>query len=451
MNTTGEPVFDGALKVALAVALEQSPFLKVFPDDAGARDAAADAASTLNERVTRTIAREIAQREQLKALVAGSIGEPRQPLRARARSDQRRDRRRHGAGAGRGAAQGRCLTALGKAAKNLREKLGESLASVQRFDVPLPRATTASLEALHAYSLALDQGREVAAPRGDSAPEAGDRARSRISRWRRRCSRASTPTPAARRKRRRSRAGVRAARSGQRARAVLHLVALLPRRGAGLGQGARRWRTSWTATYPREAFAFNSLGLASAAFGQHDEAVRAFREAIRLDPRFVPPHGNLAGSLIASRPVRRSEGGPARRGRAGRRLHQPAADVALAGVSRRRSHGPGPRARSAFERADSGCWAAMWEARASRVRRTVGGGARALPARHPDGDARRLPRARRRSGRWKTPKPTRSPASAPTRGARSPAALALEPRQLHARAGEPGARAVRTAPRSRSG
>src|SRR5688500_11249131 len=56
---------------------------------------------------------------------------------------------------------------------------------------------------------------------------------------------------------------------------------------------------SWTRTYPREAFAFNSYGLASAAFGQHEQAVEAFREAIRLDDRFVPPYGNLAGSLIA--------------------------------------------------------------------------------------------------------------------------------------------------------
>ena len=56
---------------------------------------------------------------------------------------------------------------------------------------------------------------------------------------------------------------------------------------------------SWTATYPREAFAFNSLGLASAAFGQHERAVGAFREAVALDPQFIPPHGNLVGSLIA--------------------------------------------------------------------------------------------------------------------------------------------------------
>ncbi len=57
--------------------------------------------------------------------------------------------------------------------------------------------------------------------------------------------------------------------------------------------------TAWTKTYPREAFAFNSLGMASAAFGQHEQAIAAFREAMRLEPAFVPPRGNLAGSLIA--------------------------------------------------------------------------------------------------------------------------------------------------------
>jgi tetratricopeptide (TPR) repeat protein len=56
---------------------------------------------------------------------------------------------------------------------------------------------------------------------------------------------------------------------------------------------------SWTTTYPREAFAFNSLGIAAGAFGQHERAVNAFREAMRLDPQFVPPYGNIAGSLIA--------------------------------------------------------------------------------------------------------------------------------------------------------
>ena len=71
-NATGEPVFDGTLKVALAVALEQSPFLKVFPDER-ARETLRLMQRSPDERITRSVAREIAQREQLKALLAGSI------------------------------------------------------------------------------------------------------------------------------------------------------------------------------------------------------------------------------------------------------------------------------------------------------------------------------------------------------------------------------------------
>ena len=64
-NTTGDPVFDGALKVALAVAVEQSPFLKVFPDER-VRDTLRLMKRPPDEPITRAIAREIAQREQLQ-------------------------------------------------------------------------------------------------------------------------------------------------------------------------------------------------------------------------------------------------------------------------------------------------------------------------------------------------------------------------------------------------
>jgi tetratricopeptide (TPR) repeat protein len=56
---------------------------------------------------------------------------------------------------------------------------------------------------------------------------------------------------------------------------------------------------SWTATYPREAFAFNSLGVAFLRLGQFTQSVTPFREAIRLDPKFVPPYGNLSAALLA--------------------------------------------------------------------------------------------------------------------------------------------------------
>ena len=71
-NRTGEPLFDGALKVALAVALEQSPFLTIYPE-ARARETLRLMQRSPDEPVTRSIAREIAQRERLKALLAGSI------------------------------------------------------------------------------------------------------------------------------------------------------------------------------------------------------------------------------------------------------------------------------------------------------------------------------------------------------------------------------------------
>src|SRR5262249_44823809 len=161
VNHTNEPVFDGTLKVALAVALEQSAFLKVFPDD-GVRETLRLMARSPSERVTRQLARDIARREQLKALVAGSIGKlgshyvlALEAVNAQSGDVMAREQVE-------AASAEEVLTVLGQATSRLREKLGESLASIQRFDVPLPRATTGSPEALHAYALALGDGRIVA-------------------------------------------------------------------------------------------------------------------------------------------------------------------------------------------------------------------------------------------------------------------------------------------------
>jgi tetratricopeptide (TPR) repeat protein/tRNA A-37 threonylcarbamoyl transferase component Bud32 len=297
MNTTGEPVFDGALKVALAVALEQSPFLRVFPDDR-VRETLRLMQRADDVRVTRAIAREIAQREQLKALVAGSIGSlgshyvvALEAINADTGDVMAREQVEV-------SAKEQVLTSLGTATSRLREKLGESLASIQKFDAPLPRATTSSLEALHAYALALDQGRVNL--RREAIPH---------------LQRAIELDP--------SFAMAQALLSGIYANTGQHTEApAFSRRAFELRDrvsererffiswryyvdAAQAWdkalelAQAWTTTYPREAFALNSLGIASGTFGQLEQAVRAFQEAIRLDPRFVPPHGNLVGSLIA--------------------------------------------------------------------------------------------------------------------------------------------------------
>ena len=296
-NTTGEPVFDGALKVALAVALEQSPFLRVFPDDR-VRQTLRLMERAPDHPLTRVVAREVARREDLKALVAGSIASlgshyvlALEAISADTGDVMAREQVEV-------SSKEEVLSQLGAATSRLREKLGESLAIIKRFDVPLPQATTASLEALQAFGLALDQGRMN--PRTEAIPHL-ERAIELDPNFAMAQALMS---------------GVHAnnGRSGQ-APAYSRKAFELRDRVSERERFFISWRyfldaeqswdraldlaTSWTRTYPREAFAFNSLGLAYSAFGQHEQAVAAFREAIRLDPQFVPPHGNLAGSLIA--------------------------------------------------------------------------------------------------------------------------------------------------------
>jgi eukaryotic-like serine/threonine-protein kinase len=297
VNNTGEPVFDGTLKVALAVALEQSTFLKVFPDDS-VRETLGLMQRSPDERVTRQLAREIARREQLKALVAGSIGKlgnnyviALEAVNAGSGDVVAREQVEVA-----GAEQ--VLTALGGATSRLREKLGESLASIKSFDAPLPNATTASLEALHAYALALSDGRIVA--RLDAIPHLQRAidldpdfamAHALLAAVYRNTGRSTEAAPES------QRAFDLRDRVSERERYFISWRYYVDT--AQAWDKALELSTSWTKTYPREAFAFNSLGLASASFGQHDRAVDAFREAMRLDPRFIPPYGNIAGSLTA--------------------------------------------------------------------------------------------------------------------------------------------------------
>ncbi|MEQ1757693.1 MAG: protein kinase [Vicinamibacterales bacterium] len=296
-NTTGEPVFDGTLKVALAVALEQSPFLKVFPDDA--------ISETLrlmerqpDEKVTRSLARDIALREQLKALVSGSIG----PLGSHyvialeavnAESGDIMAREQVEA-----TSKEQVLTALGGATAKLREKLGESLPSIQKFDAPLARATTSSLEALHAYSLALDDGRVVmrveAIPHLKRAVEIDPEfalAHALLSGIYANTGQVEEAPPHARR------AYELRDRVSERERYFISWRYFLDAEQSW--DKALPLASAWTDAYPRESFAFNSLGIAAGAFGQRERAVAALRQAIRLDPRFIPPHRNLAANLIA--------------------------------------------------------------------------------------------------------------------------------------------------------
>jgi serine/threonine protein kinase/tetratricopeptide (TPR) repeat protein len=162
-NTTGDPVFDGTLKQALTVDLEQSPFLSVVPTSR-VQQTLGFMGRKPDERLTTDLARDLCQRVGSKAMLSGSIaslgssyvvtlnaincqtGDSLAQEQAQAESKEK------------------VLAALGGAVSKMRGKLGESLASVQKFDVPIEQVTTSSLEALKAFALGnaeFDQGREL--------------------------------------------------------------------------------------------------------------------------------------------------------------------------------------------------------------------------------------------------------------------------------------------------
>jgi eukaryotic-like serine/threonine-protein kinase len=153
VNTTGDPVFDGTLKQALAVQLEQSPYLNIVPDQT-IRKALQFMGRPADERVTGNVAREICEREHIKAMLSGSIATlgSQYVVALDATNCATGDSlaREQVTAASKEAV----LPAVGKAASSLRGKLGESLASIQKFDTPVTEATTSSLEALKAYTAA---------------------------------------------------------------------------------------------------------------------------------------------------------------------------------------------------------------------------------------------------------------------------------------------------------
>ena len=155
VNDTGDVVFDGTLKQVLTVQLAQSPFLNIFGDQR-VRDALRFLGRSPDERVTRDLAREICQRQGLKAFLAGSISGvgSHYVMTVEAINAQTGDALAREQVEAESKEQ--VIKKLGDVATRLRKELGESLASIQKFDAPIEQATTSSLEAFKAYSIGLE-------------------------------------------------------------------------------------------------------------------------------------------------------------------------------------------------------------------------------------------------------------------------------------------------------
>jgi eukaryotic-like serine/threonine-protein kinase len=150
-NKTGDPVFDDTLKEALAVQLEQTPFLSNLSDQ--------KINATLRlmnrkpgDRITKEMAEEICQRTNSKAVIAGSIASLGSSYLIRLQAINCTTGDSLGSAEAEAESREKVIQKLGELANTLRGKLGESLASLQEHNKPIEEATTSSLDALHAFS-----------------------------------------------------------------------------------------------------------------------------------------------------------------------------------------------------------------------------------------------------------------------------------------------------------
>jgi eukaryotic-like serine/threonine-protein kinase len=151
VNTTGDPVFDGTLRQGLEVQLEQSPFLALLSEE--------HIQQTLklmerlpNARLSPDIAREVCQRTSSAAVLNGSIAQIGSEYTLILKAINCANGESLASAEAQANDKNHVLEALGKAASEIRSKLGESLNTVQKFDTPVAQASTSSLEALQAYS-----------------------------------------------------------------------------------------------------------------------------------------------------------------------------------------------------------------------------------------------------------------------------------------------------------
>ena len=294
-NKTGEDVFDRTLRQGLAVQLQQSPFLDIFPET---RTRATLQLMSLSpdERVTRERAREICQRQGLKAFIAGAIVkfERNYSITLEALNGQTGDQ----LALVQVEAEGKddVLKALSRAAKELREQLGEELSSIQKFDAKL-EVTTSSLEALKEYALGRsEQDRGQFFKAIEFYKHATDLDPNFATAWLGLgLQYANTSQPAlAADCLSKAFALTNRVSEDERARITYFYYQIV----TGELEKAIEAQQAYVRNYPRESRGPGNLGNLYSITGQYEKAVAATTEAQRLNPNTTIWPGNLAEALI---------------------------------------------------------------------------------------------------------------------------------------------------------
>jgi serine/threonine protein kinase/tetratricopeptide (TPR) repeat protein len=296
-NSTGDPVFDDTLKTALSVSLNQSPFLNVLSEN--------KVAATLKSmtrppdtKLTPDVARELCQRAGSKAYIAGTIASlgSQYVLALKVVNCQSGDTLVQEQATA--AAKENVLDTLGEAASKLRGESGESLASVQKLDVPLSEATTSSLEALKAYSVGekafREKGSAAALPYHQRAIEldpnfatgynaVGDDYYGMVE-----LGRASEYYVKAFQLR---------AHASEREK--LQIAATYYSNVTGELDKAAQTFEEMIQSYPRDYRAHLDLGNVYTSQGQYEKGTESYRQSLRLAPDNLAPSADLANGLLS--------------------------------------------------------------------------------------------------------------------------------------------------------
>jgi tetratricopeptide (TPR) repeat protein len=150
-NRTGDTVFDDTLRQGLSVQLEQSPFLSIISDEQ-IKQTLQMMGQKSDAKLTPEIARELCQRTSSTAVLDGSIAQIGREYLLTLKAVNCISGESLASTEAQASDKNHVLDAMGKAASEIRNKLGESLSTVQKFDTSLEQATTPSLEALKAFS-----------------------------------------------------------------------------------------------------------------------------------------------------------------------------------------------------------------------------------------------------------------------------------------------------------
>ena len=302
-NTTGDPVFDDALKQALGVELGQSPFLNILSDRKVAQTLKL-MGRTSTDRITRDVAAELCLRTGSKAFILGSIsnlgGQYVIGIDAIGCSSGDTLAREQGQAAG----KQDVLKSLSSAASKLRTHLGESLASVQKFDVPV-EATTPSLEALKAFSMGIStlraKGNADAIPFFKRAIELDPNfavAYTSLGVVYGNLGQASLAAENLKK--------AYDLRDRVSEREKYRITSMYYQSGTGEIEQATQVFEMWAKSYPEDSIPLGNLGVNYAMLGRYDKALEEVQESQRMEPTAIG-YANLASCYISLGQLEKAE------------------------------------------------------------------------------------------------------------------------------------------------